>query len=200
MSWKRGAYPEFTLEDAVAVLFMLQNPVGRKTISETLELGEGSVRTLLKKLSSLDVISSAQRGHSLNEKGRELLEGIQNCFSEALPAGEVEGYPAYALVVKNPPEFKSIELRDEAIRFHARGAMILVVSGGEIVFPEDGRPLGETMPGLAEELKRKLSPGEGDVVVVTWAESEADSMKSTYHVAVFMKGECIPGEIKSLVR
>jgi predicted transcriptional regulator len=199
MSWKRGAYPEFTLEDAVAVLFMLQNPVGRKTVSEVLELGEGSVRTLLKKLAGISVITSAQRGHSLNEKGQKLLEEIMECFSEALSVGEVEGYPAYALVVRSPGEFKSIELRDEAIRFHAKGAMILVVKGGEAVFPEDGRPLRETMPELAERLK-KLSLEEGDMVVVTWAESEADSMKSAYHVALFLKEYCIPEEIKSLVR
>ncbi|NJE05036.1 DUF4443 domain-containing protein [Thermococcus sp. M36] len=200
MSWKRGAYPEFTLEDAVAVLFMLRNPTGRKTISEVLDLGEGSVRTLLKKLSWLDVISSTQRGHSLNEKGKGLLEEMSRHFSEAREVGKLDGHPAYALVVKEPPGFKSIELRDEAIRFHARGAMILIVKNGEVVFPEDGRPLKETMPELQEKLNEKLHPGEGDMVVVTWAESEADAMKSAYHVALTMKGEYIPEEIKSLVR
>ncbi|ASJ05854.1 DUF4443 domain-containing protein [Thermococcus pacificus] len=200
MSWKRGAYPEFTLEDAVAVLFMLQEPVGRKTVSEVLELGEGSVRTLLRKLSQLGAISSTQRGHSLNENGQELVERIESCFSGAKPAGKIDGYPAYALVVRNPPEFKSIELRDEAIRFHAKGAMILVVRNGEIVFPEDGRPLRETMPEIAEELEERSKPEDGDMVVVTWAEKEADAMKSAYHVALTLKGECIPEEIISLVR
>ncbi len=199
MSWKRGAYPEFTLEDAVAVLFMLRNPTGRKAISEVLELGEGSVRTLLKKLGSLEVIESTQRGHSLNEKGRKLVERMESCFSGAKPTGKIDGYPAYALVLRNPPEFKSIELRDEAIRFHARGAMILIVRDGKPVFPEDERPLDETMPELAERLG-VLNPGEGDMVIVTWAESEADAMKSAYHVALTLKGECIPEEISSLVR
>jgi len=200
MSWKRGAYPEFTLEDAVAVLFMLKSPTGRKSISEVLDLGEGSVRTLLKKLSALEVISSTQRGHSLNEKGMELLERLCKSFSEAKLVGEVEGYPAYALVIKRPPEFKSIELRDEAIRFFAKGAMILIVRNGEPVFPEDGRPLAETMRELAERIGKTFELSDGDLVVVTWAEKEADAMKSAYHVALTLKGDGLPEEIKSLVR
>ncbi|ASJ13059.1 DUF4443 domain-containing protein [Thermococcus thioreducens] len=200
MSWKRGAYPEFTLEDAVAVLFMLQNPAGRKAISEALDLGEGSVRTLLRKLSWRGLIRSTQRGHSLNDEGMKLLERLSEHFSEVQKVGEVEGYPAYGLVVRNPPEFKSIELRDEAIRFFARGALILVVKDGEPVFPEDERPLGETMPELAKNLKQSFRPSEGDLVVVTWAEKEADAMKSAYHVALALKGDGLPEEIKSLVR
>ncbi|HDZ36403.1 MAG TPA: DUF4443 domain-containing protein [Thermococcus sp.] len=200
MDWKRGAYPEFTLEDAVAVLFMLRNPTGRKTISEVLDLGEGSVRTLLRKLSTLGVISSTQRGHSLNEKGIELLERLCKSFSEAKIVGEIDGYPAYALVVRKPPEFKSIELRDEAIRFFAKGAMILVVRNGEPVFPEDGRPLSETMPELVERVKEAFRLEDGELVVITWAEKGADAMKSAYHVALALKGDELPDEIKSLVR
>ena len=197
MSWKRGAYPEFTIEDAVAVLYLMKNPVGRKTISELLGLGEGSVRTLLRKLSKMNLIESSQRGHTLSDKGRELVERLSRAFSEVHAVGKVEGYSAYAIVVRNPPEFKSIELRDEAVRFFAKGAMILVVKNGEVVFPEDGRPLRETMPELAERLS-VLRSEEGDMVVVTWAENPADAMKSAYHVAVFLKD--VPDEIKSLVR
>ncbi|WP_297462861.1 DUF4443 domain-containing protein [Thermococcus sp.] len=199
MNWKRGAYPEFTLEDAIAVLFMLKTPTGRKTISEVLELGEGSVRTLLKKLSALGLIDSTQRGHSLGKRGEELVSRLEECFSGVSPVGAVNGYPAYALTVRKSPEFKSIELRDEAIRFRARGAMILLVRGGEPVFPEDGRPLKETMPELVQKLST-LKAEEGDLIVITWADNPADAMKSAYHVALTLKGECVPEEIKSLAR
>ncbi|ACS34349.1 DUF4443 domain-containing protein [Thermococcus gammatolerans] len=199
MSWKRGAYPEFSLEDIIAALFLLKEPVGRKFMAELLGLGEGSVRTILRKLSSLGLIQSTQRGHSLSERGRELGKELEKHFSEVCRVGKVEGFPAYAIIVKNPPEFKSIELRDEAIRFFAKGAMILVVKNGEVVFPEDGRPLRETMPELAERLSA-LKPEEGDMVVVTWAENPADAMKSAYHVALFLKEDLIPEQLKGLVR
>ena len=78
--------------------------------------------------------------------------------------------------------------------------MILVVKEGEPVFPEDGRPLSETMPALAERLGEMFRLNEGDLVVVTWAEKEADAMKSAYHVALTLKGDGLPDEIKSLVR
>jgi predicted transcriptional regulator len=199
MSWKRGAYPEFTLEDAVSILFMLRNPVGRKAISDALELGEGSVRTLLRKLSNLGLIESSQRGHVLSQAGEKLLKKLQESFSEAVEVGTVEGMPAMALLVREPGEFRSIELRDEAIRFFARGAMILLVKNGEVVFPEDGRPLRATMPELVEKLE-KLPLEEGALVIITWAESPSKALKSAYHVALFLKGGEIPEEIKSLVR
>jgi len=201
MSWKRGAYPEFTLEDAVAVLFLLREPAGRKAVSEALDLGEGSVRTLLKKLGRLNFIESTKRGHTLNANGRALLVRLGGHFSGARKVGVVEGYPAYALIIRDPPDgIKSIELRDEAIRFFARGAMILAVRGGEPVFPEDGRPLRETMPDLAAKLEAELEMEDGALVVVTWADTDANAMKSVYHVALVLKGEQLPDEVKSLLR
>ena len=198
MDWKRGAYPEFKIEDAVAVLFLLKTPKGRKQISEELNLGEGTVRTLLKKLSSIGLVESQQKGHSLREKGIKVLQEISKLFSEPLEVTPVEGFVTYALAVKNPPEFRSIELRDEAIRFFAKGAMILTVQNGEIVFPEDGRPLKETLPELSDDLK-KLPVENGDLVIVTWAENKADALKSLIHVALNLKGELLPEEIKKLI-
>ncbi|USS41366.1 DUF4443 domain-containing protein [Thermococcus aggregans] len=198
MDWKRGAYPEFEIEDVVVVLFLLKTPKGRKQISEELNLGEGTVRTLLKKLSSIGLVESQQKGHSLSEKGAEVVKEISRLFSEPLEATPLDGFVTYALVVKNPPEFKSIELRDEAIRFFARGAMILVVQDNEIIFPEDRRPLKETLPKLSEDLK-KLPIENGDLVIVTWADTKADALKSLIHVALTLKGELLPEEIKKLV-
>ncbi|BAD86466.1 hypothetical protein, conserved [Thermococcus kodakarensis KOD1] len=200
MSWKRGAYPEFTLEDVIATIFLLREPIGRKAIAETLDIGEGSVRTLLKKLNWIDVIDSAQRGHFLSKTGKKLLERLKGLFSEAHFVGKVDGMPAYAIVVKNPPQFKSIELRDEAIRFFAKGAMILIVKNGEPVFPEDERPLRDTMEELAMNIEEVLNFSDGDLIVVTWAENPSDAMKSAYHVALTLKNDEIPEELKSLVR
>lgn len=198
MDWKRGAYPEFKIEDVVAVLFLLKTPKGRKQISEELNLGEGTVRTLLKKLSSIGLVESQQKGHSLSEKGVKIIQEISKLLSEPLEVTPLEGFVTYALVVRNPPEFKSIELRDEAIRFFAKGAMILTVQNGEIVFPEDGRPLRETLPELSKDLK-KLPIEDGDLVIVTWAENKADALKSLIHVALSLKGELLPEEIKKLI-
>ena len=194
MNWKRGAYPEFTLEDAIATLFLLKTPRGRKQISEELDLGEGSVRTLLKKLAKLELIESKQKGHHLSENGSKVLSEITTLFSEPVEVEKVEGMPTYALLVKSPPQFKSIELRDEAIRYFAKGAMILVCRDSEIVFPEDGRSLKETLPKLAEDLK-KLGPKERDLIVVTWAKNRADAIKSAIHVALTLKKAQLPKEI-----
>ncbi|MDK2854094.1 MAG: hypothetical protein PWQ92_988 [Thermococcaceae archaeon] len=180
------------------MLFLLKTPKGRKQISEELNLGEGTVRTLLKKLSSIELVESQQKGHLLSEKGIKVLQEISKLFSEPLEVTPVEGFVTYALAVKNPPEFRSIELRDEAIRFFAKGAMILTVQNGEIVFPEDGRPLKETLPELSDDLK-KLPVENGDLVIVTWAENKADALKSLIHVALNLKGELLPEEIKKLI-
>lgn len=198
MSWKRGAYPEYELEDVIAAIFALKETKGRKQLAEELGLGEGSVRTLLKKLSLLGLIESKQRGHKLSAMGERVLAELVDRFSEPVPVGPVEEMPSLALVIHNPLEFKSIELRDEAIRAGAKGAMILHVKGGEPVFPEDGRPLKDTLPALAEELKLKLNPSEGDVLVISWAEEPHVAMKSVIHVAVFLRDD-VPRELVEVV-
>ncbi|HIP89421.1 MAG TPA: DUF4443 domain-containing protein, partial [Thermococcus paralvinellae] len=76
----------------------------------------------------------------------------------------------------------------------AKGAMILICKNGEIVFPEDGRSLRETLPKLAEDLK-KLDPKEGDLIVVTWAKNRADAIKSAIHVALTLKKAQLPKKI-----
>lgn len=199
MSWKRGAYPEFTLEDVVATLFMLKEPKGRKQISEELGLGEGSVRTLLKKLSSFGLIESKQRGHYLSRNGKTELEKIKNLFSEPREVSKIEDMSTYALAVHDPPEFKSIELRDEAIRFFARGAMILIMKDGEIVFPEDGRALRETLPELVHDLRSKVDAVEGDLIAVTWAGERHRALKSVLHVALFLKRDNLPRELTNIM-
>ncbi|WP_048151547.1 DUF4443 domain-containing protein [Palaeococcus ferrophilus] len=198
MSWKRGAYPEYELEDVIAAIFALKETKGRKQLAEGLGLGEGSVRTLLKKLSSLGLIESKQRGHHLSDKGESVLGELAGKFSEPVPVSPVEGMPSRALKIHGPPTFKSIDLRDEAIRAGAKGAMILRVKDGEPVFPEDGRPLRETLPELAEELMGKLNPSEGDALVISWAEEPHVAVKSAIHVAVFLRDE-VPRELAEVV-
>ncbi|USG99766.1 DUF4443 domain-containing protein [Thermococcus argininiproducens] len=197
MDWKRGAYPEFKMEDVLITLFLVKTPKGRKQISEELSLGEGTVRTLLKKLAASGLIESQQKGHFLSEKGIKVVNEISTLFSEPVEIEPIEGFPACALIVKNPPEFKSIELRDEAIRFFAKGAMILLCSKGEVIFPEDRRPLKDTLPEIDREVKR-LPLKDGDLVVITWAESRTSAIKSAIHVAVVLKGDLLPSEIRKL--
>ncbi|AEC52288.1 hypothetical protein PNA2_1373 [Pyrococcus sp. NA2] len=196
MDRKRGAYPEYTIEDVLAVILLLKTPLGRKQLAEKLELGEGTVRTLLRKLSIAGIITSRQRGHFLTKLGNEVREKLLELFSE--PIGlSIDGYPAIALVIRNPPEFKSIELRDEAIRFEARGAMILIVKNGEIVFPEDLRPLKEMYP---EVVRKIYDYDEGDAIVITWAETPPKAFKSALHVAYVLKKDEIPEELLEVVR
>jgi len=193
MSWKRGAYPEYELEDVIAAIFMLKESRGRKQLADGLGLGEGSVRTLLRKLSMLGLIESKQRGHHLSQKGEAIFAELAEKFSEPVSVS-MENIPAFALAVHEPPAFKSIELRDEAIRAGAKGAMILSVRNGEPVFPEDRRPLKETLPELADELVKKLDFHNDDVLVVSWADEAHVAMKSAIHVAVVLKDE-VPREL-----
>ncbi|KUK17248.1 DUF4443 domain-containing protein [Thermococcus sibiricus] len=197
MDWKRGAYPEFEIEDVLVTLFLLKTPKGRKQISEELSLGEGTIRTLLKKLAGLNLIKSQQKGHSLSEKGVKVLETILDLFSAPVELCSIENFPTYAIVVKDPPKFKSIELRDEAIRFFARGAMILCYLSGEVIFPEDNRPLKETLPEIAKDLER-IPLEDGNLIIITWAENRIDAIKSAIHVALVLKGDQIPVEIRKL--
>jgi len=113
-----------------------KGPIGRKRLVDFLEVGEGSVRTILDRLKDKGFISSSSRGHEITEDGRKRLdEGLE--FLQ-MDAGDLTvGYVDVATVVEGVSNLvdKGIEQRDEAIKVGAEGATVLVYENGDLVLP-----------------------------------------------------------------
>ena len=169
--------PAFRPHHAAVALVMIgrEQPLGRYELCENLSVGEGSARTLLKRLTEADYIApEGKQGQRLTSRGRSLFDSI----SRDVPLGLFLDVPelvmhevAYGnLVSKKGDKVKDgIRQRDEAIiqaGYGKAGATSLVMKDGILIMPPgDFYPLtkyeSETLLILDS-----LRPEENDVVVL----------------------------------
>lgn len=176
-----GAAPSFSEIHVVRTLLILGNKkAGRKALVQELGLGEGSVRTILKKLKREGFIVSDRLGHKLTEKGgnnvRRYLQRFSHPLQFKLKGIESltgEGMHHCLIVVYNVAHTirSGMEQRDTAFSAGASGALALVYSENRLRLPMQDVDLFD-FSQVAEKLK-DLTLKEGDVVVVSFGESYA---------------------------
>ncbi|MGQ9679927.1 MAG: DUF4443 domain-containing protein [Candidatus Bathyarchaeia archaeon] len=165
------AYNEAHVLKAIETIGSLTG-IGRKTLSKELGLGEGTVRTLVKRLKEEGILESSRGGMFLTSLGEKILESLRMVMrtTELEETALTVGRFNYAVLVKNSStEIKSgIEQRDAALLAGAKGATTLIFKGGgfhtpglKIEFPES----------ISRRLIRILSPENGDVIIIGTADS-----------------------------
>jgi DNA-binding MarR family transcriptional regulator len=147
--------------------------IGRKQLAKELDIGEGSMRTILNQLKKQNLITSSRGGHALTAKGRRLL-GKAPKFIQIDVGGLAVGKVSVATLVKKAGKKvkRGIEQRDAAIKAGADGATALVFRGGKFRFP-DGF-LG-VKKAINESLVKVFGPSEGDVLIIG---SASDPLKA----------------------
>ena len=185
-----GAAPSFSQAHLVRTLLMLNSGrIGRKNLVRILGVGEGSVRTIIKRLKGEGLIKSSKQGHELTEKGRERAEGYLGKFS--MP----REFKADEMAI-NPGEFSSIitvhgasnkfgsgiEQRDTARDAGATSVAILLYGGGTLEFPTPEARLSQ-FPDSEKELE-KMELREGDIVVISFGKSRASAENGAVAVAL----------------
>ena len=186
-----GPTPNFNFIHAVLMLLFLEEGViGRKRLSEMMEIGEGSVRSLIRRLRKAGYVEVGREGCYLTRKGqrrvKELRKFLKGPIEVELPS--LAGGKASATLVKlrGKEELKVVELRDEAVRAGGRGAIILLSRGGGLFFPETMEPLGKYRSDDELVLITALQPSDGDLVVVGLGDSSKDSMIAALAVSLTM--------------
>jgi len=170
--------PAFGPHHAAVALVMIgrEQPLGRYELCQNLSVGEGSARTLLKRLTESRYISpEGKQGQRLTDRGQELFDEV----SKEVPIGLFLDTPAlvmhesaYANLVRNKgDEVKDgIRQRDEAIiqggGYDSAGATTLVMRDGSIVMPPDDF---QTLIDYEREtllILESLRPEENDVIII----------------------------------
>ncbi len=193
MSWKEkfiqlvGAAdgrvaPAFGPHHAAVALVMIgrEQPLGRYELCQNLSVGEGSARTLLKRLTDSGYISpEGKQGQRLTESGHHLFEEV----SKEIPIGLFLDAPAlvmyesaYANLVRNKGDDvkDGIRQRDEAIiqgGYDSAGATTLIMKNGSIVMPPDDF---QTLIEYEREtllILESLRPEENDVIIIGSADN-----------------------------
>ncbi|MBD3387315.1 MAG: DUF4443 domain-containing protein [Candidatus Altiarchaeales archaeon] len=182
-----GAEPSFSDVHLTRTLFLLDSgPVGRKRLVKILGVGEGSVRTIIKRLSSEGLVGSTKQGHRLTEKGEVEVERLLERISKpvSVEVSDLVDSPHKSLVVVSSAiegVGSGVGLRDVALRAGADGAVILVYDGA-LRFPDSYLDLSD-YPNSIFELDR-LNFTIGDVAVIGFGGSQSSAVDGALAVAL----------------
>ena len=160
-----GRTPDFTAAHLLFALSLLREKrIGRKLLAETLRVGEGTVRTILSRLSDAVLIEISRSGVSLSSEGVEFLESIETrlIWGKFPPTDlTVSENNLFVLVRKAANRVRyGVEQRDQALIHGAIGATTLIRSKGQWILPGTGE---KVFLGFAE---KGIDPKDGDVFVI----------------------------------
>ena len=147
---KGGSVGYTSYHIVIALEEMHRNPIGRPGLTRLLDLGEASVKTMLRRLRDHGLIVASDRGNTLTSSGLRLLMDVKSIIIVNPP---VKGFFwGEVVVIKvpnvNPPvDIVSVyTIRDYLVMHGCRDTIIGGVSNGELIFP-----------GLPNEFKRIIS-------------------------------------------
>jgi hypothetical protein len=173
----RGPAPSF---DRAHVLFAFltigaAGSIGRQALAKQTGLGEGAIRTVLKRLKEEDYVESDSAGCSLTRSGSRLYGSVSKKISPMVDVTGSEltvGKSQVALVVRSGGRGVryGIEQRDTAIRVGAAGATTYVIKSGKFAIPGGSADSEKDYPSESwGTLRSELQPKGGDAVIVCGA-------------------------------
>ncbi len=162
--------------------------IGRYRIKKEMNLGEGSIKTLLNRLKEENVIKvdkSRQKGHIITTIGKKIFQDLEKLISypQELENKEnkfVVGQIAYYSVVDQQYIKRnlgsSINQRDEAIKIGGTGATCLIYDGNQKFGFSDG--ISINLPIEQKQIKK------GDILIIGAGNSKSDAILATYAAAI----------------
>jgi len=172
-----GPFPTFSVFDLIRALELISSgPIGRGKLSKELEMGEGSTRTLVRRLKEAGLATVAKKGCILTEKGENLWKLFKSTFPKKVRLKENELTPsAYnvAVLAKGLGNRVSagMEQRDAAITSGARWATTLVFRKGRLLIPGVSENIEKEYPKAFRQIADTLRPEEEDAIVVVGADT-----------------------------
>jgi hypothetical protein len=152
--------------------------IGRQALSERTGLGQGSVRTILKKLRKGGYLDSGIQGSHLTGSGQKLynaitkkLVGPATLNGTSLTVGPAQS----AILIRSLGSLigSGIEQRDSAVGVGANGATTYIIKNGKFTIPRGSNDCERDYPSPAwSTLSNELGPKNGDVVIVCGAAEE----------------------------
>jgi len=140
---------------------------GRRSLADSVNIGEGSMRTIIEFLRDKGYVDVKQTGIKISVKGCEFVRKLPIRMERLEPSDISIAMRNVAVLVRNRADKVTlgIEQRDAAIKAGAEGATTIVVKGGKLLVPPDYF-LDKERPEIARGLRKLLAPNEGDIVIV----------------------------------
>jgi predicted transcriptional regulator len=155
---------------------MAKKPIGRNKLARNLEVGEGTVRTIINRLKNSGLIETSKEGCNLTIKGLAVWKQFEELFPKRVELGETELTNAkynYAFLVKNSGHKvrSGIEQRDAAIVAGAKQAAIMVSKQGHLTIESVSNKLEQQFPTASDQILNTIHPADNDVVVLVGAQA-----------------------------
>jgi predicted transcriptional regulator len=154
-----------------AIDLLAKQAIGRGKLAKELGLGEGAVRTMVRRLKRARLITTSEKGCSLTDDGRQLWNEYKAIFRKKVEIRKNELTLAeknIAILVKNRGHKvgSGIQQRDAAIRVGAKGAITIKFSKGRMIIPTVSENITEEFPSAAKQILNHLHPEENDAIVI----------------------------------
>lgn len=177
-----GPSPSFTVFHLLITLELVaRKPIGRNKLAETLQIGDGTIRTIIGRLKDAGLIDTAKAGCSLTEKGVLFWREYSSIFNKVeMEKNELAlAEHNFAVLVRNHGEqVKSgMEQRDAAIVMGAKSVTTIIFRGGQVTIPTVSNNVAEEFPNATRQLAKLLAPQGNDAVVIC---SASDRNKAEY--------------------
>lgn len=172
-----GPAPVFSHLHIADALLLIgdEGPTGRIELSRQLGLGEGAIRTIIRRLTTAKIIATGQGGCRLTKRGVLLYKRLRRKLSRvvAVDPGQLSlDKVSAAIVVRASSRLvkRGVEQRDAAVRAGATGACTLVYRNGTYLMPmanEDWKL--NPQDSLGPDLNGLFAPRENDVIIIASA-------------------------------
>ncbi len=171
-----GPLPAFNVLDLIRFLRILAKSrcMGRGKIARKLDLGEGTIRTIIKRLSEENLIMRSRSGCSLTHKGEKFWSKIKEVLPKIVEVKSNEltlaQYSVAVLVRGRAEKVKNgLEQRDAAVISGAKSAVTIVFKNNRLVIPGVSLDLKKDYPIAFREIMHSIKPEENDVIIISSA-------------------------------
>ena len=167
----------FTSLHLVKVLELIaEGPIGRGKLAKKLGIGEGTIRTIIKRLKDSNLIEISKSGCHLTSFGRNFWKKFKEKIPKKIFLGKNEfslaEYNVGVLIRKCAGKVKTgMRQRDAAIMAGAEGATTLVVKDEKLILPGVSDNVAKDYPVAYKQIVELLRPEQDDVVIVGTAET-----------------------------
>ncbi|MGH9977474.1 MAG: DUF4443 domain-containing protein [Nitrososphaeraceae archaeon] len=145
--------------------------ISRELLCEELNLGEGSIKTLVKHFKMENMIETSNAGTKLSNKGKRFFDALISSIPAEckVPRCSIAlGKYNYAILLKQLRfAIKSgIEQRDAAIKMGGMGATTLLFRKGKFTMPTLNYDCLKKEPHVHRLLIENLNPEDDDVIII----------------------------------
>ena len=179
-----GPRPKYTHYHIWKCYTLLKNegPMGRRTLASRMNLGEGSVRSLLERMTKEGCVQLSKRGAVLTPKGCDKFDETDVRSIDLQLLGLSTGINCAVLAKGTAKKIGTgIEERDIAVSAGAKSALVLVARNGKIVFPDDDQFPDQD---AVKPLKTLFNVEDGDVMIIGSGSSPEEAEKGAVTAAL----------------